>query len=45
MEKVFAQIKAQDLNPLGRSFQSRQGNETYMLWLAEAIAAIDFKNV
>ena len=26
VEKVFAQIKAQDLNPLQRSFNSRQGN-------------------
>ena len=45
VEKVFASIKTRDLNPLGRSFQSRSTPDTYVTWLAEAIAEIDFGNV
>ena len=45
VEKVFAYIKARDLNPLNRSFQSRSTADTYVTWLAEAIAEIDVANV
>ena len=45
VEKIFATIKKHDLNPQGRSFQSRSSADTYVTWLAEAIAEIDFGNV
>ena len=45
VEKIFATIKHRDLNPLGRSFQSRSGAETYLLWLAEAISDLSFGDV
>ena len=44
-EKIFAMIKMRDLNPDNRSFVSRQTAETYVVWLAEQIAQIDFGNV
>ncbi len=44
VEKIFAQIKQRDLNPLGRSFKSR-ATETYLTWLAEEVAKINFGNV
>ena len=45
VEKIFAAIKTRDLNPKGRSFQSRETVETYVKWIAESIAQIDFGNV
>jgi len=45
VEKIFAAIKRRDLNPQGRSFQSRSSAETYVTWLAEVIAGINFGNV
>ena len=45
VEKAFACIKAHDLNPLQRSFQSRSSIETYIVWLAEAIKEIDFGDI
>ena len=45
VEKVFAAIKARDLNPQGRSFQSRSAADAYVAWLAEAIVQIGFGNV
>ena len=44
-EKIFARIKMRDLNPDNRSFVSRQSADTYVTWLAEQIAQIDFGNV
>ena len=44
VEKIFAAIKQQDLNPAGRSFKSRTP-ETYLTWLAEEVARIDFGSV
>ena len=45
VEKVFAVIKQRDLNPQGRSFQSRVSPESYVAWLAEAMAQIDSGNI
>ena len=45
VEKIFASIKMRDLNPTGRSFKSRLGPKTYVTWLAEEVAKIDFGNV
>ena len=42
IEKIFATIKARDLNPAGRSFASRETADTYVRWLAEQIGEIDF---
>jgi len=44
-EKIFALIKQRDLNPDNRSFVSRQTADTYVTWLAEQIARINFGNV
>ena len=38
-------IKKRDLNPRNRSFKSRQGIETYVTWIAEEIANINFGNI
>ena len=45
VEKVFNSIKQQDLNPWGRSFQSRSNNDSYIQWLAAAIAGVNVGNV
>ena len=46
VEKIFAAIKRCDLNPQNRSFQSRSTPDTYLIWLAEAIAqVVEFGNV
>ena len=45
VEKVFNSIKQRDLNPWGRSFQSRSNNDSYIRWLSEAIAAVNVGNV
>ena len=45
VEKAFARVKAHDLNPLQRNFQSRTGNEQYLVWLAEAIRQVNFGDV
>ena len=44
-EKIFAAIKAKDLNPLNRSFKSRKTSDVYIKWLAEEISHIDFGNI
>ena len=44
VEKIFAQIKMRNLNPAGRTFKSRTP-ETYLTWLAEEVAKINFGNV
>ena len=45
IEKIFSLIKMRDLNPNGRSFKSRKSPETYVTWIAEEVAKIDFGNV
>ena len=44
-EKLFADIKRHDLNPLGKNFQSRLACNTYIEWLAETINKMNFGNV
>ena len=38
-------IKRHDLNPRQRNFQSRQSCDTYVGWLAEEIARVDFGDI
>ena len=42
IEKIFATIKARDLNPSARCFTSRETADTYVIWLAEEIGAVCF---
>ena len=45
VEKLFSIIKHCDLNPLSKSFNSRQSCDTYINWLAESINTVKFGNI